>query len=200
MCVVEFAAITALTRAPPRPAVVALAVVLCLPSLAVTALSVATWAYPNGPRPSYQAGTDAPEYLPRGFDVTGVTGKQRSVNLAPYRVLPKAMASITVDRVGVVTVRRAAFPIWRVSKGGVTVPTSGPLITFNASPGTYRLERILLWQEWVGAIISALALIVLCALTFWPFKALLRSLPLLFGESRPETGVGRCHETPEPRG
>lgn len=168
MSIVEFAAVTALVRAPPRPVVAILALTLCLPSLAATGLSIMAW--PQHRDPSFDqrvaAGTDAPEYLPRGFDVAAVTGKQRFPKLAPYRGLPRASASITVSRPGVVTIRRAAFPIWRVSRNNVTVPARGPLITFDASSGTYRLERIRLWQEWLGAIISALAVVVvvLCVL------------------------------------
>jgi hypothetical protein len=96
---------------------------------------------------------DAPEYLPHGFPTPGVTATQRRLNLSAYKALPPG-PEVLVRQAGKVTLRHADFPIWRVSRGGAPVPHAGPLITFDATPGVYRVERVLLWQEIVGAAIS----------------------------------------------
>jgi len=60
-----------------------------------------------------------------------------------------------------VTMRRAAFPIWRVTRDGSEIPSRGPFIQFDATPGLYRIERVTIWQESVGAATSLIGLLVL---------------------------------------
>jgi uncharacterized membrane protein len=162
LCVVEFAAITSLMGKPPRPLLTCVAAAFLLVALivgikgAVIAMHIRT-----DYRELSALMPDPPEYLPRGFDVSEIADQQRRLDLTPYRKLPSAAGDIVVEKSGPVTVRRSAFPIWRVQKDGVYVPTRGPLITFDATPGTYRVVRVTLWQEWAGALISAAALLLL---------------------------------------
>jgi hypothetical protein len=44
------------------------------------------------------------------------------------------------------------------------VPSQGPAITFFGTPGHYRIERVYLWQEIVGLLISALSLAIVIGL------------------------------------
>jgi hypothetical protein len=167
LCVVEFAAITAfVTRMPGRLWVGAAASIL----LFAAAVGVKGALIAMQIRTDYRELTalmpDAPEYLPRGFDVSEIADQQRRLDLSPYRVLPPANGDIVVEKSGPVTLRRAAFPIWRVEKDGVEVPSRGPLITFDATPGTYRVVRVTLWQEWAGALISAAAALLLFGLAW----------------------------------
>jgi hypothetical protein len=70
-----------------------------------------------------------------------------------------------VTRAGHYSFGRFGFPIWRVTHDGVDVPTDGPLLGFWATPGEYRIERRLIWQEAAGGAGTALALgllLVLC--------------------------------------
>jgi len=161
LCVVEFAAITALTARPPRPVWFALAAaVLMFPYLTGISRALDAIHKPVDEAELARVMPDAPEYLPRGFDVSDVRDLQRSVNLAPYRKLPRAPV-IVVPRRAHVTLHRAAFPIWRVEKNGVDVPTQGPLISFDATPGVYRVVRVAIWQEWIGGLVSLAAAMLL---------------------------------------
>jgi hypothetical protein len=162
LCIVEFAAITALVTKLPRPVLTSVAAAILLVAMivgmkgAAIAMSIRT-----DYRELSALMPDPPEYLPRGFDVSEIADQQRRLDLSPYRDLPPATGDIVVQESGPVTVRRSAFPIWRVEKDGVEVPSHGPLITFDATPGTYRVVRVTLWQEWAGALISAAALLLL---------------------------------------
>ena len=69
------------------------------------------------------------------------------------------------------TLHHADFPIWRIMRDGSPVPHQGPLINFDAKPGLYRIERVTIWQEKVGAIVSLLAALLL-ALTQFPVRTL----------------------------
>lgn len=161
--IMEFAAVTALAVALPRPSVCALVIILLMPADVYLISKAWKWfLIQESPRFEQMRASmqDAPEYLPRGFDTSGVTGTQRSVDLAPYRDLSRA-AAIVVDRPGQMTIGRSAFPIWRVTRDGMAVPTRGPLLTFDAVPGVYRIERVWLWQEVLGALISGLAVAAL---------------------------------------
>ena len=73
---------------------------------------------------------------------------------------------------GTVTLHRAAFPIWRVvDAAGHEVPTHGPLLSFEAEPGEYRVERVTIWQERIGAWMSFMAGLVLMVVAAGvPFK------------------------------
>jgi hypothetical protein len=79
---------------------------------------------------------------------------------------------ITVTRPGEAMFRRAAFPIWRVTRNGQDIPQSGPIIRFNAGPGLYRIERRLIWQEVAGTAMSIVAMVLLCVVGLsgyrWP--------------------------------
>ncbi|HEY0646870.1 hypothetical protein, partial [Phenylobacterium sp.] len=103
---------------------------------------------------------DAPEYLPRGVAVPDVNDVKWLV--PRWRALPRGSA-IDVKTPGPVTIGRAAFPIWQVTRDGRAIPSRGPLITFDGAPGRYRVERVTLWQEWLGALISLTALASLVA-------------------------------------
>lgn len=111
---------------------------------------------------------DAAEYLPRGLDA-GVSDRKRTPHLEAYSAYPRTSV-LSVDKPGIHTIGRAAFPIWRLVHNGRDVPYAGPLITFKGPPGEYRLERRWLWQEEVGAAISILALIAVLLMAlraFW---------------------------------
>ncbi|NML88100.1 hypothetical protein HHL26_03310 [Sphingobium sp. TB-6] len=102
---------------------------------------------------------DAPEYLPRGFDTSLVEKEYRWTDLRRFRALPRGN-EIRVRSAGRVTIHQADFPIWRVTRGGSPVPHDGPLITFDAEPGIYRIERVAIWQEKAGLAISMLAVLL----------------------------------------
>ena len=107
---------------------------------------------------------DAAEYLPRGLKA-GVTDLQRQPRLEAYSAYPRSSA-VSFRRSGEHTIGRAAFPIWRLVHNGREIPYSGPLISFKGGPGEYRVERRWIWQEEVGAIVSALALMALVFMVF----------------------------------
>lgn len=107
---------------------------------------------------------DAIEYLPNGFPYQGTIDNKRAPDLTAYKSLSRASV-IEVPEAGAVTLGRAAFPIWRVERDGKVVPSTGPLIRFQATPGTYRIVRVRIWQEIAGAIVSLITL--LAALLFW---------------------------------
>jgi len=160
LMVVEFAAVAAIVTAPPPPALAAASiVVLMIPVLMIGAATANRRALTSD---AYllRAMPDAPEYLPTGFDLAGVTASERRVRLEPYRNLPRGDV-MSVSRPGRITFGRAAFPIWQVVKGDKVTPSSGPLITVDATPGQYRIVRRRLWQETVGAAISGLAALLL---------------------------------------
>jgi hypothetical protein len=169
LCIVEFAAATALALAQPERhlrALTAIAYVMALgPVLPhiVHRLGLAL-AMPDYVTLVERTMPDAPEYLPRGLVVQGLTETQRIPDVSAYRDLPPA-TTIVVTEPGSVTLRRAAFPIWRVVDAmGREVPTRGPLLTFDAKPGRYRVERVTVWQERVGAWTSFAAVLCLAAL------------------------------------
>ncbi|WP_336974009.1 6-pyruvoyl-tetrahydropterin synthase-related protein [Sphingobium aromaticiconvertens] len=108
---------------------------------------------------------DAPEYLPAGFDTRLVREIDRKADLRAWRRIPPGK-EINVKHSGDVMMRHAAFPIWRVTRDGVEVPHKGPIIHFHAEPGRYRIERILVWQEIVGMILTALSVILLLWVAF----------------------------------
>lgn len=58
---------------------------------------------------------------------------------------------------GRVTIHQADFPIWRMTRDGSPVLHIGPLISFDAQPGIYRIERVAIWQEKAGLAISIMA-------------------------------------------
>lgn len=157
LCIAEFAAITALMSARPRWPVLAMGGTLLLFPWLVGGITTAgnlskTVDYTRIARVM----PDAPEYLPAGFDLSRVTHPDRWTDLSATRGLPRGEA-IRVTKAGPVTLHRAAFPIWRVTRDGRPVPSVGPLIRFDATPGLYRIERVALWQERVGLWLSLAA-------------------------------------------
>ncbi|HEX7760449.1 MAG TPA: hypothetical protein VF459_13160 [Caulobacteraceae bacterium] len=162
--IMEFAAVTALAAAPPRPIVTAAAIALAIQSYGMTGLIV--WAAIGFPKPWYDkilfSMDDAVEYLPAGLAAAGI---RRLPNLERYQRLPAANPVIVVQKPGPMTLRLAAFPIWRITRDGKPVASHGPLLTFDGTPGVYRLERVATPQETLGAMVSALAL--LATLSWW---------------------------------
>jgi hypothetical protein len=168
--IAEFATVTALVVCRPRrPLLAAAGVMLLFPYLFTGFLTAVFLRTPVDYARIERAGPDAPEYLPRGFDVSRVRPIDHWTDLSPWRALPRG-DSLEVARAGPVTLGHAAFPIWRVTHNGRPIASSGPLIRFDApAPGTYRIERIALWQERWGARIS-LAAALLLALLCLPFR------------------------------
>ncbi|MEC3950110.1 integral membrane-like protein [Sphingobium sp. HWE2-09] len=163
-CIAEFAAITALAGSRLRPALlVGAGVLLLFPYLFGGLLTAAFLRKPVDQALIARVAPDAPEYLPRGFDLSRVRPNDRWVDLTPWRALPRGDA-IVVERAGPVTLGHAAFPIWQVTRDGRPVPSSGPLLHFDATPGLYRVERQRLWQETLGSAISLVALLLLAIL------------------------------------
>lgn len=162
--IVEFAAITALMGSRMKPVMAGLAAGLALFAYGGwTSKAIECLRQPVDFKGLALRLPDAPEYLPPTFDQSLVRRSGRKVNLTAFRALPRG-DSITVTRPGPVTIGHAAFPIWRVTRDGQAVTSHGPLIRFYARPGTYRIERVRLWQESAGAAISLIALLLLALL------------------------------------
>lgn len=163
-CIAEFATVTALMAARPRPILLAGAAVMLVFPYAFGGLLTAAFL-----RRSVDVGRiewvapDAPEYLPRGFDLSRVRADDHWTDLSPWRALPRGDA-IGVQHDGTVTLGHTAFPIWQVTRNGRPVASHGPLIRFQARPGLYRITRISLWQERLGMAISLVAAMLLAAL------------------------------------
>jgi hypothetical protein len=167
---VLFFAATAIALSPPKRLVGALALCLLTPAYLGLGrdLAQAIAVHDQPPLASIMREMpDAPEYLPRGF----VMPAQGYPDLSVYSNLTRGEA-IKVTRPGHYVFGRFAFPIWRVTHNGVETPTYGPLLGFDGVPGDYRIERRLLWQEIVGALVSALALIfvLVCAFLARPHR------------------------------
>lgn len=161
LVIAEFAAVTAIAGRWPGRINWMLGGAMLLPPLCFTAVTVAGNLYKGVDLPRIARHMpDAPEYLPAGFDARRVDAFDRWADLSPWRGLPRT-DRIIVERPGPVTLGRAAFPIWRVTRDGAATPTTGPLLHFQAAPGEYRIERVTLWQERLGWAISALAAMAL---------------------------------------
>jgi hypothetical protein len=161
LCIAEFAAITAVATCPPRLPLFALGIALLVPPY----LHSGRISWGNMTQPVNYAAIardmpEAPEYLPAGFDLSGITDDYRVAKLTAYRGLPRR-DEIIVPRPGRVMLRRAAFPIWRVMHDGHAVPTAGPVISFQAQPGRYVIKRVTIWQETVGWCASLFAMLLL---------------------------------------
>jgi len=149
--IVEFAAITAVMSR--RPSFMSSGIAIALftqPYIRLFAVAVATMGHPVDYAKMAWQMPDAVEYLPAGFDV-GLIGEGFIANLNAYRTLPRGR-DIDVKQAGSVTIHHAAFPIWRVTRDGREVPSVGPLITFQAQPGHYRIKRVTIWQEIAGPL------------------------------------------------
>jgi len=163
--IVEFAAVTAVMAR--RPSFVSGGIAIAFftqPYIRLFVVAAATMGHPVDYAKMAHQMPDAVEYLPAGFNI-GLIGEGRIANLNGYRTLPGG-AEIDVKRAGPVTLRHAAFPVWRVTRDGREVASTGPLITFQAQPGHYRIERVTIWQEVAGLALSLAAALSL-ALIFW---------------------------------
>lgn len=163
----EFAVITAVALGPRRELLLKCGLALVVvPSSVFVLAAVQTFRTPVDFGEFSRTRPDAPEYLPAGLEVRGVTAIQRTPDLAAYRSLPRGRR-IEIDAPARVTLGHADFPIWQVVHKGQVVPHSGPLITFDApAGGLYTVERKRLPVETWGWIVSALAAFVLLILRF----------------------------------
>ncbi|HEX7821822.1 MAG TPA: 6-pyruvoyl-tetrahydropterin synthase-related protein [Sphingobium sp.] len=173
--IVEFAAVTAVMAR--RPSFVSGGIAIAFftqPYVRLFVVAAVTMGHPVDYAKMARQMPDAVEYLPAGFDI-GLIGEGRIANLKGYRNLPEGM-EIDVKRAGTVSLHHAAFPIWRVTRDGREVPSTGPLITFQAKPGHYRIERVTIWQEVAGSLCTLMAalLILMLYLGLLPGLALRR--------------------------
>jgi len=188
---IEFAAITAVLSCRPKPILLGL-------GLALAAFSYVRWTaeaaeYLTQPVPYALIKRDLPdavEYLPAGFDTNRITDFERKPDLSEWRDI-RASDEVVADRSGEVTMRRAVFPIWRVMRGDEVVPYQGPVIHFQAQPGHYRIERVTIWQEWVGLLVSMASLLLLAVVfaadcTTWAPISFLRSRIFRWSRSAPK--------------
>jgi len=170
--IVDLAAVTALATGRPTsaPAIVrALALAAALGLAAPGALQLYTQNLMPFRKPmptaSIAARDDAPEYLPRGADASGVTAAQRRPPLERFGGEP-VTTPLRVTRAETVVLRRFYFPCWVVVRDGHPVRTfaSGPgrLVSFVGEPGVYELQRRTLPVEWLGAASSLAGIILLC--------------------------------------
>lgn len=181
LSITEFAAVTTLVTALDRRRLL----VLTLPLLLFSALALregATAARPASLFAAWQRNLpDAMEYLPKGLARPEISEAERRGLMARFR---RPMVSggrivaargdllvIEVAAPGPVTIRRFAFPVWRVEQGGRDVPVRATqpdrLIAFDAaSPGRYRLARIRHPAETLGTAISLAGLAMLLVLLF----------------------------------
>lgn len=160
--IVEFAGITALLSRKSSPVLLGLggglilfAYMMWVPQMAVNLATPMPYAKLAHDLP------DAPEYLPAGFAPELVREHDREADLRSWRHLPRTN-NIMVTRPGEVALGRADFPIWRVTRNGHEIPHGGPFIHFEAQPGIYKIERRIIWQEILGAIVSTIAMLLLC--------------------------------------
>lgn len=176
LVVVEFAAITAIAAHPPKGlALSAGRIVLVVPvAMMIAQAAVALRAQPDVAT-VLAIRNEAPEYLPHGLPAAGVSGTQRTADVSAYDRLPRGV-SVDVQAAGPVTLGRAAFPIWRITRDGEEIPYRGPLITFEARPGVYRVERRVLWQERWGALASGAAAAMLAMLVVLEWRPLRRKM------------------------
>jgi hypothetical protein len=177
LVIVEFATVSALCMAPLRCGAAALAALVAAPSVVLLA-GVAQVGLRNPyPRDLDVAMADAAEYLPPAAvppEVKKLVGRPPLERFrGPLIQGPAHQVAageggellLFADTAGVVTVRRTAFPIWRVVREGEAVGLlPGPLLSFPVQPGAYRVERIALDEEQLGGWISLASLPLLLAL------------------------------------
>ena len=161
---IEFAAITAILSCRPKPILLGL-------GLALVAFSYIRWTaeateYLAKPVPYAMIKRDLPdaaEYLPADFDTNRITDFERKPDLTEWRDV-RPGNEVVVKKPGEVTMRRTAFPIWRVMRGDEVVPYQGAVIHFQAQPGRYRIKRVTIWQESVGLLVSMASLCLLAVI------------------------------------
>jgi hypothetical protein len=166
MCIAEFAAITSFVSVRPRLWISGIGAALLMPPYIYAGAQAGVYMTRDVDYAAMaRTMPDAIEYLPAGFPMSAVHEKDRLADLRPYRSLPRT-TEIDVKAAGPVSLHRFAFPIWRVTRDGREVPSTGPVITFHAQPGHYRLERTRIWQEVAGALLSLAAALTLIYLHF----------------------------------
>lgn len=164
LAIAEFATVTALMHYRPRPVPLAIALMpLALAYVILLGVGQAMLRLPVDQARIERVRPDAPEYLPRGIDSAIVNSFDRIADLSALRALPRG-DRLLVRQSGRVTIGHAAFPIWRVTRDGRDVATHGPLLSFEATPGVYRVERVTIWQERVGWAISMACALLLAAI------------------------------------
>ena len=177
LVIVEFAVVTALCMAPVRRGLLPLAVAVAAPGVVLLTGIAAVGMHTPYPPNHHVVMTDAAEYLPRGAlapEVRKLVGRPPLERFrvplvqGPARRVATARADelvVEADGPGVVTIRRAAFPIWRVTHDGRVVDhLPGPLLRFPVEAGRYRIARAALREEALGAAISLASLPLLLAL------------------------------------
>ncbi|HEX7821823.1 MAG TPA: 6-pyruvoyl-tetrahydropterin synthase-related protein [Sphingobium sp.] len=165
MCIAEFAAITSFASAQPRLWIAGIGAALLMPPYIYAGAMAGVYMTRDVDyRAMARELPDAVEYLPAGFPMSAVREKDRLADLRPYRSLPGG-TDIDVTKAGPASFRRFLFPIWRVTRDGREVPVTGPVITVDAQPGRYRLERVMIWQEVAGMAISLAAALMLASLS-----------------------------------
>ncbi|MET0360130.1 MAG: integral membrane-like protein [Sphingobium sp.] len=163
LCIAEFAAVTALMSYRPRRATLVaggLALAIPLAAMAIVANINLRTAVDYGR--IARAAPDPAEYLPAGFDLAKVDELGRWTDVSAYRSLCRT-DTMRIDRAGPAAFGRSAFPIWQVTRNGLPIASAGPVIRFSATPGIYKIERVLIWQEIWGAAISLIALLCVVA-------------------------------------
>ncbi|MXO84575.1 integral membrane-like protein [Altererythrobacter aurantiacus] len=165
LAIVEFAAITAIATGGKRSRGYGVALVLISCSYLIWGVTSASYLSKELQYDRWVTRySDAAEYLPKDFDLSLLrNGLKRTPDLRQWEQLSRS-ETISISEAGTVTFRRAAFPIWKVfNESGKEIAYHGPVIQFQAEPGTYSLQRVYLWQETIGAIItlfSAVGLII----------------------------------------
>lgn len=166
LIVVEFAAITAAVLWRPRPVAVALGVAVLIQGVWPVVEGAVTGLRITIPPSRLAAMPDAVEYLPSTFrpvpgfrepgDLRSLSGPLVRGPAADVRIGKDGSVALKATADGVITIRRAAFPRWRV----VDAPLlAGPLVSFEARAGeTYRLVAVRTQAEVVGGWISLLGL------------------------------------------
>lgn len=183
LAVTEFAALTAAAMAPPLPRpVLAAGLAIALSAYFRTAEQAALSLQHAKAIHQFDAGLpDAVEYLPARFTAGGFDPRARIADLralrgppvrGPARVMtqnPNGGLTLRAETSGTVVVRRFYFPAWRVTRDGQTVAArpsgAGRLLSFDATPGVYRVDLAPLPQERWGWAISAAGLVALAGLT-----------------------------------
>lgn len=183
--IIEFAAITALLSCRPKPILLGVGLALVLFSYIKWTSEAAEYLVKPVPYAMIQRDLpDAAEYLPAGFDTDLITDFERKPDLTAWRDV-RSGEELVVDKPGEVVMRRAAFPIWRVMRDKEVITYQGPVIRFQARPGVYRIERVYVWQEWVGLIVSLCSLFLLALVgrgrfTLGHFR--MRAAPISFAD------------------
>ena len=100
---------------------------------------------------------DVPEYRPRGVEPDTATLSRRALALA------RATPPVRVDH-GMLTLRRAAFPIWEAACGGRRQPSGTSPDGLLRVPAGCAVVRVLTPAERIGDALSIVALLLVAAM------------------------------------